>query len=207
VRRYISWSSPASRDLLVREGAAVAFSFYYERVWSVLTTVVFELCLLACHDTRNPAEHLRGLQCRRNEALIALDLLHIYPQLECAVDLAVLHEISPGNSRVVAGSGRHVALLNILGQVQLDVPEYYPLASSRTPVLLYDLEFNEALLQHAILVHSEPDGYGYVVVVEDFVVSDRATFCATAVFGSCGVREVPFYKGCAIDEWDVIEID
>jgi hypothetical protein len=163
--------------------------------------------LLACHNARNTTEHLRSLQRRRDEALIALDLLHIYPQLECAVDLAVLHEIPSSNSGVVTGSRRQVALLHILGQVQLDMPKYYSLAPSRAPVLLYDLELNKALLQHAILVYSKPDGYGYVVVVEDFVVSDRAAFCATAVFGGCGVREVPFYEGCAIDEWDIVEID
>ena len=85
--------------------------------------MILQLGLLSRHDARNAAEDLRSLQGRRNEVLVAFRLLHVYPELKRAVDLAVLHEISPRDPRVVAICRRQVALLHILGQVQLDVPE------------------------------------------------------------------------------------
>jgi hypothetical protein len=171
------------------------------------TSVVLELCLLACHDACNAAKHLRSLQRRRNVVLVALGLPHVYPNLQRAVDLAVLHEISPCDPRIVVIGGPEVALLDIFGQVQLNVAECYALAPACARVFLYDLELEGALLQHAILVHGEPHGQGDVVVVLYFVVAYRATFCATAVLCSRRVREVPFDKGSAVDERDVVEVD
>jgi hypothetical protein len=147
------------------------------------TSIVFQLSLLSSHDARYAAKHLRCLQRRRNEVLVAFYMLHVDAQLQRAVDLAVLHEISPRNSRVIAIGRRHVALLYILGQVQFDVSESYPLAPACACVFLYDFELQHALLQHAILVDSEPDGQRDVIVVEDFVIADGAAVGAAAMLG------------------------
>jgi hypothetical protein len=178
----MSWSSPASRDFVDRDGAAVAVSIHtWLGVSSLHTSAVLHFSLLARHDAGDAAKHLRRLQGGRNVVLVALSLPHVYAQLDCAVDLALLHQVSPRDAWVVAIGGRKIALLDILGQVQLDVAECYPLAPPRAGVFLYDFELEEALLQHAVLVYGEPHGQGHVIVVLDFVVADGAALCATAV--------------------------
>jgi hypothetical protein len=72
---------------------------------------------------------------------------------------------------------------------------------------LYYLELDPTLLQHATLVDGEADRESDFVVVGDFVVFHLAVICATAMLGGCRMREVPFYKGCARNEWYVVEVD
>jgi hypothetical protein len=119
----MSCSSPASRDFVDNEGAAVAVSNGSQSRLTYPTATVLEFCLLASHDACNAAKHLRSLERRRNVVLVALCLPHVYANLQRAVDLAVLHEISPCDARVLVVRGPEVALLDILGQVQLDVAE------------------------------------------------------------------------------------
>jgi len=85
-----------------------------------LTSVVLKFGLLSRHDTSDATEDLRSLQGRRDKILVALRLLHINSDLERAVDLAVLHEVPPRDAWFLARDGRHLALLHVLGQVELD---------------------------------------------------------------------------------------
>lgn len=92
--------------------------------------MILELRLLSRHDTSNAAEDLRSLQGRRNEVLIPFRLLHVYPKLERAVDLAVLHKIPPRYAWLLACHGRHLALLHVLGKVEFDRPQCDTFTSS-----------------------------------------------------------------------------
>lgn len=172
----------------------------------MLASLVLELGLVAGHDARNAAEDLGRLQGGRNEVLVALDLAHVDANLERAVDLAVLHEVAPGDAGLFAGSSAHLALLDILGQVEPDGAQCDSLALGGA-VLLHNLKLNVAFLQHAALVHRQPDGQRRLVVVGNLVVLDGAAAGAAAVLGGRRVREVPFYKRRARHEGDVVEVE
>lgn len=82
--------------------------------------MILKFGLLSRHDTSDATEDLRRLQGRRNKVLVAFRLLHVDSDLERAVDLAVLHKVPPRDARFLARDGRHLALLHVLGQVELD---------------------------------------------------------------------------------------
>lgn len=171
-----------------------------------LASLIFELGLFTGHDTRNAAEDLGSLECRRDVVLVSLDLFHVYPNLERAVDFAVLHEVSPCDARLLARHRAHLALFHVLCQVELDSAQSHPLASA-CPVLLDNFKLDVALLQHAVLVHGKPDGECSLIVVGNFMVLYIAALCTTAVFGGCRVQKVPFHKRCTGYEGNVVEVD
>lgn len=112
-----------------------------------LTSVVLKFGLLSRHDTSDATEDLRRLQGRRNKVLVAFRLLHVYPELERAVDLAVLHKVSPCDAWLLTRHGRHLALLNVLGEIELNGSQCDAFASSRaSAVFLHDLELDATLL-------------------------------------------------------------
>lgn len=134
-------------------------------------------------------------------------MLHVDTELQGAVDLALLHQVAPSDSGLFALRSRHFALLHIFCQVEFYVPQRDAVASAgASRIFLYDFEFGKALLEHSSLVNGEPDRERYLVVEDDLVVADRAAVGAATVFGRCGVRKVPFDKGCAGDEGDVVEV-
>lgn len=138
---------------------------------------------------------MRRLQRRRNKVPVALDLAHEDTDLERAIDLAVLHEISPRDPGLLAFCcSVHLALLHVLGQIELYVSQCDSLGLDPTRVLLYDLELHEALLQHTVLVDDHFERQPRVIIVTDFVIFDRALFCASAMIRRRGMREVPFHE-------------
>lgn len=115
---------------MLRDGTAIP-----EVSWRVAvgmrgrhTSTFFSVTLLARDDAGDAAENLRGFQRRRNIILVALCLPHGYAELQRAVDLALLHQVSPGDPLVAFGRSDFTRV-DILGEVDLYKAERDALAS------------------------------------------------------------------------------
>ncbi len=101
--------------------------------------------------------------------------------LQCAVDLALPHQIPPRDALLIMA----ITALNVLCQIQFHDSQYNPLWSCPERVLLYHLEIDLTLLEHAIAINYQPDRQSLVIVPAHFVVfNDRFRSVAT-VLGGC----------------------
>ena len=106
-----------------------------------------------------------------------------------AVDLAVLHEISPADALL----GIHLTGFDVLGQIQLDIAQRYPFSPAAGGVFLNAFEVYPCVLQQVVLVHCQAYRDLLLIVVYDLVILDRALLRSTAMLRSRRMREVPFY--------------
>lgn len=189
------------------------------------------LGLLWAHEPCDPAKYGRGPQRRGNVVPLAVHLNHEYADFECAVDLAVLHEVPPhdpivcglrlqlfiwcrrgradGQTTPLPRRRRNVprkglALLDIFAQVKFDVPENHFLGADK---LLHNLQFDGAFGEVVALVDRDSHrGDDFAEAVVDLVVRDRTLGGAAAVLRVHGMGEVPFDVGAAGHQRNVVEV-
>ena len=152
-----------------------------------------------CSDETTPAIPAKtmadlngGLQCIsitpsprhgaviRSEIPIPINLVHRYPHLKRAVDLAVLHQIPPHNTIVI------LALVDVFGQVELNPAQEILFSMRPCRELLYDLKQELAFLECLVSVNGEADLLGLFVVPAGAVVEDDAFIRVSVVLCHTG---------------------
>lgn len=124
---------------------------------------------------------------------------HYVSDLQCAIYLALLHQVPPRDSILAI-----VGAVNELGQVQFDVPKYYPFSSSPRRVFLQDFEVYFRLLQHVIAINGQAYRQNLLIFPYHLVLSDYRLRSPAAMFGGGRGWEMPFDVASPRDQGYVV---
>lgn len=123
--------------------------------------------------------------------------------LQCAVDLAFLQQISPAHSIF----SLLLARPDILGQVQFEPAKRDILGLVTSQDVMEDLKTDVGFLKHASLVYGQSNRHVRLIVVLDPVLLDATLVCSPSIFRSVGMRKMPFYMRFAGDIGDVAQVN
>lgn len=137
------------------------------------------------HNPRDTPKHSSSLQRRRNIIPLPINLPHTNAHLQRTINLTLHHQIPPHHPLLIpARSQAQLALLHILGQIQIQRAQRYTLDFRADGVELLDhLEVDYAFRQVVGFVDCETEGDGFRVVPADFVLEDGGFGGAAVVFG------------------------
>ena len=203
--------------------------------WDILTSgIILNLCRLVGDNSCNSTKRGGCLQGRGNKVSVSIHLDHQDAHFECAVDLAILHEIAPYDSlgHVLllaarlqvwyAGSGTHsaavgspppacqmvpdqsLALLDILAQINSDDAQGGFLGHGK---LLDNLKLNGTLGKATVSVYRDSNVLNmFAEAVIDTMVGDGVFRSAAAVLGMHRMGKMPFYEGVARNQGNIVKI-
>lgn len=123
--------------------------------------------------------------------------------LQCAVDLALLHEISSRDTLLPV-----ISLdVRILSQVDLDMPQRNSFATRSGRILLQNLKVDLCILQNRVLISCKANLSCLFIVPDHLMVLDGQLGRSTTMLGRGRGRDVPFDVAVARDERNIVEID
>ncbi len=127
---------------------------------------------------------------------------HFISDLQCAIYLALLHQVPPRDSVLAI-----VGAVDELRQVQFNVSQYDPLSSSPRGVFLQHFEMYLRLLQYIVTVNGQPYRQDLLVFPYHLVLSDCGLGSSAAMLGGGGGWEMPFDVASPRDQGHVVQID
>ena len=125
-----------------------------------------------------------------------------HPDLQSAIDLTLLHQVSPLHAAFSV-----IISFHKLCEVQPDVSKYDCFPSSARRVLLQDLELYVQVLQHAITVYYQPKRQCLFIVPYNFVLSDDDVCGSSAMLRFIRAMYVPFDKRSSGDQRNIVKVN